>query len=203
MNPIDNKNGQDQHEPDYSGKGKDVLVREGAGSSDPHVRGYALFMLGELKDPELLRYYVDRLRDPDKAVRAQAAAALAGLGEPALETLISLLNDQDWRIRYRAAEAIGLMKQAGGLHSLIEALSDEKDHVRYMAAKGLSQLKSQDAMGPLTDALSDSNEFVRTMAAKALVSIGGRETRNVLEKACRDEKDPQVKQVMEELIAQM
>ena len=76
MNPIDNKNGQDQHEPDYSGKGKDVLVREGAGSSDPHVRGYALFMLGELKDPELLRYYVDRLRDPDKAVRAQAAAAL-------------------------------------------------------------------------------------------------------------------------------
>lgn len=203
MDSAEKREGSDRSDPDLAGKGKEVLLREGATSADPHVRGYALFMLGELKDPGLIDYYAGRLRDPDKTVRAQSAAALAALGEQALPGLVPLLHDDDWIVRYRAVEAIGLMKDDRRAGLLIDALSDEKDHVRYMAAKGLLHLHDRNALDPLSIALEDRNEFVRAMAAKALLGIGGRDVLDLLEQAYAKETDPKAKAAMSELIAKI
>lgn len=201
MNPVDDFFEGKGKKPDPSERGREVLLREGAVSGDSHVRGYAIFMLGGLKDPGLVDYYVNRLRDPDKIVRGQAAAALAALGEQAIPGLVPLLRDEDWIVRYRAVEAIGLMKDDRRAGLLIEALSDGKDHVRYMAAKGLSRLHTGAALEPLAGTLSDRNEYVRKMAARAVANIGGSKARDLLEQAFARETDPDVKAVIRDLIA--
>ncbi|HRX34476.1 MAG: HEAT repeat domain-containing protein [Methanoregulaceae archaeon] len=201
MNPVDDVFEGKGKKPDPSERGREVLLREGAVSGDSHVRGYAVFMLGGLKDPGLVDYYISRLRDPDKKVRGQAAAALAAIGDQAIPALVPLLRDDDWVVRYRAVEAIGLMKDDRRAGLLIEALSDAKDHVRYMAAKGLSRLHTGAALEPLAGTLSDSNEYVRKMAARAVAGIGGSEARDRLEKAFSKETDPGVKSAIMDLIA--
>ena len=99
MNPVDDVFEGKGKKPDPSERGREVLLREGAVSGDSHVRGYAVFMLGGLKDPGLVDYYISRLRDPDKKVRGQAAAALAALGDQAIPALVPLLRDDDWVVR--------------------------------------------------------------------------------------------------------
>lgn len=153
----------------------EMLEREASSSPDPHVRGYSLYLLGAEQDASKKSLFLTSLRDPDKRVRGQAARALAGLGEDAVPDLVSLLQNRDWRIRYRAAEALGMSGSTNAGAALIQALTDEKDHVRYMAAKSLGLLGVRSAVTPLIDRLSDENEYVRRMAEESLGMIGGEE----------------------------
>lgn len=153
----------------------EMLEREARSSPDPHVRGYSLYLLGAEKDVSKKSLFLTMLRDPDKGVRGQAARALAGLGEEAVPDLLDLLKDKEWRIRYRAAEALGMSGSPNAAAALLQALTDEKDHVRYMAAKSLGIMGVRSAVAPLLARLSDENEYVRRMAAVSLEKIGGEE----------------------------
>ena len=197
------KVGEDKTERDPADRGRELLEKQAKEAADPHVRGFSLFMLGELKDKELIDLFEQRLRDQDKRVRAQAAAALASVGKPALPRLISLLHDQDWIVRYRAAEALGIMKDPESLPFLIEALSDEKDHVRYMAAKAISETNPIEARDPLVAALSDENEFVRAMCAKALGLVGDSGAVEALGMALKNETDPRVREIISGVLDEM
>ena len=192
--------GEGMMEQDPVERGRKLLEKQAEEAADPHIRGFSLFMLGEFKDEELLDLFEQRLRDQDKRVRAQAAAALAAAGKPALPRLISLLHDDDWVVRYRAAEALGIMKHVESLPSLIEALSDEKDHVRYMAAKSIRELNAVEARDPLIAGLSDQNEFVRGMCARALGRIGGSGAAEALEMALSGETDPRVREIIKDVL---
>jgi HEAT repeat protein len=154
-------------------KGNEGLKRSIMKSPDPHIRRYALFMLGSERDPENIGILVAALGDPDKGVRAQAAVSLGEMGVPAEETLVRLIANQDWKIRYRAAEALGMIPGKRGVPALVNALGDEKDHVRYMAAKSLGIRGDGRAVAPLTACLNDENEYVRNAAARALGMIAG------------------------------
>jgi len=103
-------------------------------------------------------------------------------------------------IRYRAAEALGLIGDLRAVKPLVHRLSDEKDHVRYMAAKGLGRIGGQEEVGSLINALSDSNEFVRRSAAIALGAIGGDPAGTALHQAAETETDPVVKTAIAEAI---
>lgn len=151
----------------------EMLEREARSSPDPHVRGYSLYLLGAEKDVSEKSLFLSALKDADKGVRGQAARALAGLGVEAVPDLLHLLGDKEWRIRYRAAEALGMSRSVNAAAALIPALTDEKDHVRYMAAKSLGLMGVQSAIIPLIASLSDENEYVRRMAAHSLEKIGG------------------------------
>jgi HEAT repeat protein len=161
---------------------REMLEKEATSSPDPHVRGYSVYLLGAEKDPSRKEIFLLALHDKDKRVRAQAALALAGLGEDTLPDLFVLLRDSDWRIRYRSAEALGMIRSGIGVDPLIQALSDEKDHVRYMSAKSLGILADRRAETGLIACLSDENEYVRRMAALSLGKIGGDEGRAALMK---------------------
>jgi len=140
-------------------------------AEDPLTRKHAIYFLSMTGNPACIGLFIRALRDPEKAVRAQATCALAGIGEPATGRLIELLGDPDWKIRYRAAEALGMMKEKRALSPLIGLLSDEKDHVRYMAAKSLGALGSQEARGALEARLSDENPYVQRMVESALILV--------------------------------
>lgn len=134
-------------------------------------------------DEHDLQTLLARLSDPEKEVRAEAMHGLVRIGKPAVPACITLLQEDDWKVRYRAAEALGLIGDDGAYTPLIAALDDGKDHVRYMAAKGLGLLGDPHAVAHLTRMQRDENEFVRRIAARSLGMLGGEEAVEALRAA--------------------
>ena len=139
---------------------------------DPSFRKEAAIALGGINDDSVITALAQALRDTEKDVRAAAAAALASIGPPAIGALVGSFTDGDWVVRYRAAEAMGFIRDDRSVTALIQALRDGRDHVRYMAAKGLGKLGDRRAQRPLSAALADENGFVRRAAKEALASLG-------------------------------
>jgi HEAT repeat protein len=178
-----------------------ALGERGAKGEDPHLRRYSLHLLGSLHDPRYLDLFVRALHDPDKGVREQAGRALASLGRPAIGRCFDLLTDPDWKVRYRAAEALGLSGVPEARRGLLVTITDEEDHVRYMGAKGLGLLGSGADAGPLAGLLTDKNPYVRTMAARSLGKIGGETACRVLKYALNTESDPGVAAAIRESLS--
>ncbi len=164
-----------------------------SGSPDPHIRQYAAYLLGGAGKERVVQNLIAALHDPDKGVRTMAVQALVELGTPAVDPLLDLLDDRHWVVRYRAAEALGLIGDQRAVKPLVDMLADEKDHVRYMAAKGLGRIGGPEEVDSLINALFDCNEFVRRSAATALGAIGGEPARAALHRAAEKETDPAVK----------
>ena len=138
---------------------------------DPASRRDAASELGVIGGDSAIAALVLAFHDPAKDVRAAAAAALASIGLAAIGPLIGALADGNWVVRYRAAEALGSLRDGRSVTALIQALEDGRDHVRYMAAKGLGNLGERRASGPLSAAVADENAFVRRAAKEALASL--------------------------------
>ena len=148
------------------------LIAIANGNPDPEARRYAVYLLGMIGDSSAAEGLLSAVRDKDKRVRAQAARALPLLGDEVIGPVCALLRDEEWRVRYRAAEVLGIMRSPVGGSPLVRALSDEKDHVRYMAAKALGGIGGMAAVNGLIPLLTDQNEFVRRSAAISLGQIG-------------------------------
>jgi len=169
--------------PEMQGDGRDLsdadsmktirmLAATALRDDDPLVRKHATYMIGITRSPACIPTLIQALKDPEKGVRGQATQALVMMGEPAYSDLIGLLRNSDWKVRYRAAEALGMMGDEKAARPLIGILSDGKDHVRYMAAKSLGMLRAPAAREALQRCISDENPYVRKMASSALLKIG-------------------------------
>lgn len=137
-------------------------------SEDERIRTSARSSLGDYSADILLPEMSALLRKPDKRIRNCGMELFCCMGSLAVPTLGALLGDEEWIVRYRAAEALGIIGGDDACVLLVPALRDRKDHVRYMAAKGLgisSYTEAADAVAPLLD---DTNEFVRASAARAI-----------------------------------
>jgi len=150
-----------------------ILTSTTISDKDPLARKHALYMLGTSGDPSYADMFIRSLSDPEKAVRSQAAMSLAGIGIPVIPKVIPLLNDKDWKVRYRAAEVLGMIKSRDVVRPLVTALSDEKDHVRYMAAKSLGLIQDPAALIPLRNCRLDENPYVRKMVESVIIEIEG------------------------------
>jgi HEAT repeat protein len=118
--------------------------------------------------------WIEALSNPDKEQRADATAALVAYGEKSLPALLNVLAHADWRVRYRAAEAlgqIGSMPDIDIVPSLIALTDDEKDHVRYMAAKGLVQIRDPRARAVFQKLMHDDHSYTRSMAEEGLKNL--------------------------------
>jgi HEAT repeat protein len=112
--------------------------------------------------------YLILLRSKEKEDRRLAAEKLGKLGPAAIEAVRPLLNDPEWRLRYRAAEIIGFTAEPAGIPLLTPLLSDEKDHVRYMAVKSLGRCGTIELEPIIAPMLNDENPFVRRIAGGVL-----------------------------------
>jgi len=140
--------------------------------ADPFSRRDAAIALGGIPDDSAIEALSQALHDPVKDVRAAAAAGLDSVSQPAIGALNADLADRNWVVRYRAAKALGSIKDERSVSALIRTLEDRRDHVRYMAARGLGKLGERRAAGPLSAACADENEFVRRAAREALAALG-------------------------------
>ena len=89
-----------------------------------------------------------------------------------IDGLIKALNHRDYRIRKKAAEALGDMKAKEAVDALIKTLKDENSEVRKAAAYALGRIGDEKAIKPLAEALKDESIDVRLEAAKSLKEIG-------------------------------
>ncbi|ABN06691.1 PBS lyase HEAT domain protein repeat-containing protein [Methanocorpusculum labreanum Z] len=112
--------------------------------------------------------YLILLRSKEKEDRRLAAEKLGELGPAAIEAVRPLLNDPEWRLRYRAAEIIGFTSDPSGIPLLTPLLSDEKDHVRYMAVKSLGRCGTIELEPIISPMLNDENPFVRRITVGVL-----------------------------------
>ncbi len=105
------------------------------------MRMSAAIALGDLQDRRALQPLIDViLRDPIAAVRAQAASALGRIGDSeALPLLVIALGDPEYWMRFRALEAIEVLKPEDPT-PLEAALNDPNAEVRRRAAFALDRL---------------------------------------------------------------
>lgn len=147
---------------------------------------------------------IEGLYGPDKAERAKCMEELVGCGKTAVLPLINLLDDDSWVIRYRAAEALGLIGDERAVTSLTVSLNDEKDHVRYMSAKSLGMFGMKESSISLIPLLRDENEYVRRITAVSLGKIGfSSSAKEALETAVKIEEDPAALKAMKNSLEKM
>ncbi|MDD4128101.1 MAG: HEAT repeat domain-containing protein [Methanomicrobium sp.] len=147
-----------------------------------------------------VKEYISLLYNSDKLVRENATKSLIECGKKSVLPLMNVLDDPDWIVRYRATEALGLIKDERALNSLTRKLKDAKDHVRYMAAKGLGFFDNKELSLSLVPLLRDENEYVRRITAQSLGNIGGNTAYNSLLKAEDIETDMKAKDAMKAAI---
>jgi len=173
--------------------GLESMVKALRNSTDPQVRQYAAYLLGQAKNPRAIQPLIEALADFDKSVREQATLALSAIGKAAIGSLAEAMKDPKWETRYRAAEALGKIADEKAVQPLIQGLKDNRDHVRYMAAKGLHDIGNSGAAEPLIILLKDENVYVRLMAVKTLGAFGGKKIKAALNAALESEQDEKVR----------
>ena len=104
-----------------------------------------------------------------------------GLFSPDIEKIITekdveglikaLRHKRDFKIRWKAAEALGKIKDERAVDSLMRTLQDENEYVRKAAAQALGEIQDRRVIEPLVRALKDEDKNVRKMAAHALRKI--------------------------------
>jgi HEAT repeat protein len=128
---------------------------------------YGSFVLLRL---EYIEWQIDKLKDPNETVRAQAAEKLRKIGTPAVEPLIRALSYGDPTVRAPAAAVLGEIKDPRVVDPLIAALKDNNRYVRQSAAWALGDVKDPRAVDSLIAALKDTND--EDVLCKALGKIG-------------------------------
>jgi HEAT repeat protein len=93
--------------------------------------------LGELGDPRALNLLQQALNSSTDLVRASAVSALGELGNvEAAEYLFPLIDDPDWQVRHRIAQALHrLGAQGEGVDSALKRLAEDPVEQVAIAAK--------------------------------------------------------------------
>ena len=123
---------------------------------------------------------------PHWGEKRTAAAALADIGEPAVDAMISLLGSEDYHVRWYVANELGGVKSEKVVQALIDLLYDEERNVRSAAAYALGNIGSERAVVPLIEALYDVERNISVSAARALGQIGNPQAVESLIKVLRD-----------------
>jgi len=171
--------------------------------SDPDIQYHAVEALGEIGDAGAVEPLITLLKHEEvSGVRWKTAESLVKIGAPSVEPLIGVLQHPDSDVRWKAAIALGeirdpraigpLIRQlsdtdrfvksrvahalgmigAPAVHPLIQTLHDGDGNQRWGAAIALGGIKDPAAVDPLILTLADKYENVRAEAAAALVAVG-------------------------------
>ncbi len=170
---------------------------------DPDIQYHAVEALGEIGDAGAVEPLITLLKhDEMSGVRWKTAQSLVKIGAPSVEPLISVLQHPDSDVRWKAAIALGEIRDLRATEPLIRQLSDSDRFVksriahalgmigapvvrpliqilregdgnqRWGAAIALGRIKDPQAVEPLILALADKYENVRAEAAASLAAIG-------------------------------
>lgn len=153
--------------PDIDPRSADL--RQRLTSPDAGVRRVALLDFADVEDEALLPALVTVLRgDPDPALRAEAARALAGWGDgEVVEALADALGDEA-TVREAAAQSLAELKDAEAGARLVPRVGHADGFVSAAALRALKELRVPAAAAPATAALAHVDPAVRREAVGVL-----------------------------------
>jgi HEAT repeat protein len=100
------------------------------------------------------------------------AAARADVKAADRDYEITRLSNWIPRVRWKAAEALGSIRDVAAVPALVKALVDRSDAVRYCAAQALGSIGDVSAVPALIEALKDRSANVRCQAVQSLGELG-------------------------------
>ena len=140
-------------------------------SSDWIVRMHAAKALGLIRHTDAVVPLIPLLQDKVKAVREEAAAGLAAIGDPAIPSLVHALRHEEWLVRLHAVEALGKTRSAQAVEPLLPVLFNDHDSaVREDAVRALGAIRDPRAVEYLLTAMREPG--LRTLAVETLGLIG-------------------------------
>jgi hypothetical protein len=87
------------------------------------------------------QYYIVMLENPDPGRRWKAVESLARTGDDrAVDPLIHSLSDEDWRVRQKAAWALGYLGDPKAIPALRRAYRDDLEGVREMITEAITMI---------------------------------------------------------------
>ncbi len=106
----------------------DLLIEE-LESRNVHAVQEAAKGLGHIGSPRAIQPLIDMFRhdwDDTETITAwqEAAAALAAIGEPAIQALLIALKDEDDTVRQGAAEALGQLRDPRAVDPLADSVGN-------------------------------------------------------------------------------
>lgn len=140
-------------------------------SGDWIIRMHAAKALGRMRNADAVEPLIPLLQDKVKAVREEAAAALAAIGDASIPSLLKALQHEDWLIRLHAVESLGKSKSEQAVEPLLSVLFNDRDSaVREDAVRALGEIGDSKAVEYLFTAMQEPG--LRTLAVGALGHIG-------------------------------
>ncbi|MHC1604501.1 MAG: HEAT repeat domain-containing protein [Candidatus Methanofastidiosia archaeon] len=119
----------------YYFAGKEILHRLDS-TSDNELRTHCIEALGRMEYLDALPTLRTCLNDPDWRIRSAAINVLGKIGDDTIENeLIENLNDNNWWVRYRAAEALFNLPKRGK-----EILTSIATHSKNENASSVAQM---------------------------------------------------------------
>lgn len=153
---------------------------EALSHEDNRIRNAAAVTLGEIGDPRSVPPLLQIINnEQDGNIRWQATSALSKMGEDAVPGLVQALQDEDWKVRRSACEALWTMGEPAAVPGLIEALLDRNDVVRQ-AATGALEAMAVIATPSLIATLRHENQHLARAAAEVLSHIDSEEAREAI-----------------------
>lgn len=137
------------------------------------VRQRAVDSLGQIGDAEIAQRLEQVLKyDRSELVRASAAKALGGIGDPgAIDALLDALRDE-FPVRCRAVVSLGAIRDDAALPAIAALLRDAAPEIRYHAVGALIEINPPNALSLLEPLIDDSSGMVRRGVGKALEKLG-------------------------------
>lgn len=120
-----------------------VLIK-GLGNQDEAFRIPTIAALGEIgsKAAPAVPFLNASLKDKNRDVRIIAVQALRKIGQDPIPPLINALKDDNWYVRYKAADTLGQIgREDDAVLYLNTALEDIDSMVRSAAANALEKIK--------------------------------------------------------------
>jgi HEAT repeat protein len=144
---------------------------EAMSDQDASVRVEVAIALGNSSDERTIKPLVDALNDKDDNVKESVVNALVKTGEPAIESLVAVLNDNESSCRTKSAEVLGKIGDKRAIEPLIAVLKDEDNTLRVEAAIALGNI-GKPAIESLIAELNNQDSDKRVQAAEVLGKIG-------------------------------
>ncbi|MDR4494306.1 MAG: HEAT repeat domain-containing protein [Nitrospirales bacterium] len=138
------------------------------------VRMHSAKALGRIQATDTLETLILLLQDKVPAVRDEAANAIQAMGEACLPSLLSQLQDTNWRVRLRAVEMLALLKSSAAVEPLMAVVANDADTaVRQDAVRTLGKIGDSRAIPLFMEALTQPS--LKLPAIEAVGQIRSKE----------------------------
>ncbi|MEG4519593.1 MULTISPECIES: HEAT repeat domain-containing protein [unclassified Microcoleus] len=134
--------------------------------ADTEPRWFAARILGKFDRPEVIQALVELVKNSDEELSQIAAETLGNFGPTAIESLTTLLQQED--SRHFATAALAQIRRTETIPPLLSVVADSQVAVRAAAIEALSSFHDSRIPPVLVGALKDPAIAVRKEAVRAL-----------------------------------